>query len=113
MGSTPTPGTSFSLNDKRYGSRYSGALTSPFDLRLTVGHAEAHAQHAGMFLEAVRQRLRMRGSPELGHTYLQGIQRQADFLSDRFVSFASLRRRASGFAQRIQAAVAALALGSS
>ena len=64
-------------------------------------------------LDVARQGLRMRVNPEMGDSYLQGIQRQADFLSDRFVSFASLRRRASGFAQRIQAAVAALALGSS
>src|SRR6266704_4073248 len=44
-----------------------------------------------MFLDAVSQVLRMRG-PELGHSYLQGIQRQADFLSERLVSFASLSR---------------------
>src|SRR5437016_8103522 len=37
----------------------------PFHLGLTIGHAEAHARHAGMFLDAVRQRLRMRGNPEL------------------------------------------------
>ena len=72
----------------------------------------ARAAH-GMSLDVARQGLRMRVNPEMGDSYLQGIQRQADFLSDRFVSFASLRRRASGFAQRIQAAVAALALGSS
>src|SRR6266571_3970463 len=46
--------------------RYSVALPGPFDLSLAVGHAEAHPRHAGMFLDAVRQRLRMRGNPELG-----------------------------------------------
>src|ERR1700758_440853 len=47
-------------------SPYSDALPGPFDLSLTVGHPEAHARHAGMFLNPVRQRLRMRGNPELG-----------------------------------------------
>src|SRR6267142_5511205 len=36
-----------------------------FDLSLTVGHAEAHPRHAGVFLDPVRQGLRMRGNPEL------------------------------------------------
>ena len=35
------------------------------DLSLAVGHAEPHARDAGMFLDAVRQGLRMRGNPEL------------------------------------------------
>src|SRR5437016_299540 len=43
-------------------------------------------------LDVARQGLRMRVNPEMGDSYLQGIQRQADFLSDRFVSLASPSR---------------------
>ena len=50
---------------KHSGSPCSGTLPDPFHLGLTIGHAEAHARHAGMFLDAFRQRLRMRGNPEL------------------------------------------------
>ena len=50
---------------KRCGSPCSGALPGAFDLGLPVGHAQPHPRHAGMFLDAVRQRLRMRGNPEL------------------------------------------------
>lgn len=44
----------------------SGAFLGRHDLRLAVGHAEAHAGHAGMFLDAIGQGLRMGGNPELG-----------------------------------------------
>ncbi len=58
--------------DKRYGSRYSGALPGLLDPSLAVGHAEAHARHAGMFLDAVSQGLRMRRNPELGSLLFAG-----------------------------------------
>src|SRR5437899_12204087 len=90
-GSTPTPGTNFFFLFNRLRSailksfaRFSFVVCLTeipgeerarravpymqnlrFDLSLTVGHAEAHPRHAGVFLDPVRQGLRMRGNPEL------------------------------------------------
>src|SRR5437764_8755624 len=42
----------------------------------------ARAAH-GMSLDVARQGLRMRVNPEMGDSYLQGIQRQADFPANK------------------------------
>lgn len=78
--------------------REPGALPSPHDLRLPIGHTEPHARHAGMFLDPVRQGLRMRGNPELSvfrganDQVRQGIQNVRMQARLRFVDGQERRR---------------------